>query len=182
MCVCVSLLMTVAGGQVRVESEAIGDMQRRKPSQTQHWLLSFLSFSPSLSLTAGKQTSPSPPWQSELRQVIPPSTAKSFTSPTQPWMLLHKANAVWACVLVCVHVQSMPFDLQAHTQINGRGRLLMCPGCREKRWLVCCSASLSHSLGGRSICARERVNDNQCVYHDSQCVFLMFCIREQLFT
>lgn len=166
MCGCVChLSMMMAGGQARGESEAIGDSQRRK----HHWplCLSFFFFPLLLSLTAGKRSSPSPPWQSELRQVIPPSTAKSFTSlyPALDDAAAAAAQKLMqsecACVrarLLCAHVQSMAFDLQAHTRINGR-RTLWCASVAEWwRVLVCCSTSLSHalslslSLGGCSIC------------------------------
>lgn len=99
--------------------------QKKAPSQTQHYPLRFffcfMSFFLPLifSLTAGKQSFPSPPWQSELRRVIPPSTAKSFTFPTQLWTLLHKANAVWVCMCAC---SKCAFWFTG-TQINGRRRL-----------------------------------------------------------
>lgn len=135
VCVCVCHLSMMVGwqGQVRGESEAMGDLQRRKHCLRHSTDLSvFLSLL--LSLTVGKQSSPSPPWQSELRQVIPPSTAKSFTSPTQPWMLLHKANAVWACacVRVCVRACSKYafWFTGTHTD-KWAEKALMCLGCRE---------------------------------------------------
>lgn len=101
------------------------------------------------------------PWQSELGRVIPPSTVKSFTSPTQPWTMLHKANAVWACV----YAQSMPFDLQAHTQINGRRRLWSVSVAESRDVGVLFNLFVSHSSSAGALFLWACANDNQCEWH-----------------